>query len=131
MFIFMIKLCQKAKLKSWQVNAKLPLPIHCLFVLMLEVSVNNFSVMSGQSHHFLGITSTFRAVNVSFTQGHNTAEVGIEPLTSRSGIRDMPSLGMESETLLFHRTEGSAEVKTGYVVAIPGPRRLGFQITVT
>ena len=26
----------------------------------LNVPVNNFSVMSGQSHHFLGITSTFR-----------------------------------------------------------------------
>ena len=37
----------------------------CLFVLMLNVQVNNFSVMSGRSHRFLGITSTFRGVNVS------------------------------------------------------------------
>ena len=39
----------------------------CLFVLMLyyNVPVNNFSVMLGRSHHFLGITSTFRGVNVS------------------------------------------------------------------
>ena len=29
------------------------------FGLMLNVQVNNFSVMLGQSHHFLGITSTF------------------------------------------------------------------------
>ena len=29
------------------------------------VPVNNFSVMSGRSHRFLGITSTFRGVNVS------------------------------------------------------------------
>ena len=31
-----------------------------LFVLRLNVPVNNFSVMSGWSHRFLGITSTFR-----------------------------------------------------------------------
>ena len=36
------------------------------FVLLrLNVPVNNFSVMSGRSHHFLGITSTFLGVNVS------------------------------------------------------------------
>ena len=33
--------------------------IFCLFVLRLYVPVNNFSVMSGRSHRFLGITSTF------------------------------------------------------------------------
>ena len=37
----------------------------CLLVLRLYVSVNNFSVMSGRSHRFLGITSTFWEVNVS------------------------------------------------------------------
>ena len=30
----------------------------CLFVLRLNVPVNNFSVMSGRSHRFLGLTST-------------------------------------------------------------------------
>ena len=35
------------------------------FGLRLYVPVNNFSVMSGRSHSFLGITSTFREVNVS------------------------------------------------------------------
>ena len=54
---------------------------------MLNIPVNNFSVMLGRSHRFLGITSTFRGVNV-FAQGHNIAEVGIEPLTSPSGVRD-------------------------------------------
>ena len=33
--------------------------IFCLFGLRLYVPVNNFSVMSGRSHRFLGITSTF------------------------------------------------------------------------
>ena len=56
-----------------------------VFVLMLNVPVNNFSVMLGRSPRVLGITSTFRGVVV---QRHNTAEVGIEPPTSRSGVRD-------------------------------------------
>ena len=30
----------------------------CLFVLRLNVPVNNFSVMSGRSQLFLGLTST-------------------------------------------------------------------------
>ena len=30
----------------------------CLFVLRLNIPVNNFSVMSGQSQGFLGLTST-------------------------------------------------------------------------
>ena len=37
----------------------------CLFVLTLNVPVNNFSVMSRRSHRFLGIISTFGGVNVS------------------------------------------------------------------
>ena len=35
------------------------------FELRLYVPVNNVSVMSGRSHLFLGITSTFWEVNVS------------------------------------------------------------------
>ena len=36
----------------------------CLFVLRFNVPVNNFfSVMSGRSHRFLGITSTFGEYN--------------------------------------------------------------------
>ena len=35
------------------------------FGLRFYVPVNNFSVMSGRSHRFLGITSTFWEVNVS------------------------------------------------------------------
>ena len=37
----------------------------CLFGLRLNVPVNTFSVMSGRSPRFLGITSTFWEVNVS------------------------------------------------------------------
>ena len=58
----------------------------CLFVLRLNVPVNNFSVMSGRSHRFLGINKYFRGVKC-LAQGHNTAAVGIEPPTSRSGVR--------------------------------------------
>ena len=51
--------------------------------LILYVPVNNFSVMSGRSHRFLGITSTFWGVNVpcSRTQ-HGLTRVGLEPPTS-------------------------------------------------
>ena len=35
------------------------------FGLMLNVPVNNFSVMLGRSHRFMGITSTFWGVNMS------------------------------------------------------------------
>ena len=48
----------------------------CLFVLMLNVPVNNVSVMVGQSHCFLGITSTFRGVNGggrTLPLGHHTS----------------------------------------------------------
>ena len=36
-----------------------------LFGLRLYVPVNNLSVMSGRSHRFFGITSTFLEANVS------------------------------------------------------------------
>ena len=56
-----------------------------LVVLRLNVPVNNFSVMSGRSHRFLG-NQYFRGVKC-LAQGHNTAAVGFEPRTSRSGVR--------------------------------------------
>ena len=55
-------------------------------MLRLNVPVNNFSVMSGRSHRFLGINQYFRGVKC-LAQGHNTAAVGLEPRTSRSGVR--------------------------------------------
>ena len=62
--------------------------VKMLLFVCVKVSVhfNNFSVMSGRSHRFLGITSTFLGVKC-LAQGHNTAEVGFEPQTSRSGVR--------------------------------------------
>ena len=41
-----------------------------LVCLMLNVPVNNFSVMLGLSHSFLGITSTFLGL-ICLAQGHN------------------------------------------------------------
>ena len=58
----------------------------CLFVLRLNVPVNNFLVMSGRSHRFLVINQYFRGVKC-LAQGHNTAAIGIEPPTSRSRVR--------------------------------------------
>ena len=57
-----------------------------LFVLRLYVPVNNFSVMSGRSHRSWVFNQYFRGVK-GLAQGHNTAAVGFEPPTSRSGVR--------------------------------------------
>ena len=63
-------------------------PIVCLFVLRLNIPVNNFSVMSGRSHRFLGtvINQYFRGEKC-LAQRHNMAAVGFEPPTSRSRVR--------------------------------------------
>ena len=54
---------------------------------LLNVLVNNFSVMSGQSHGFLSITSTFGELTC-LAQGHNTGtRVRIKLLTYCSGIQ--------------------------------------------
>ena len=58
-----------------------------LFVLRFNVPVNNFSVMSGRSHRFLGFNQYSRE-SMYLPQGHNTVTlVGIEPRTSRFGLR--------------------------------------------
>ena len=44
----------------------------CLFGLRLYVPVNNFSVMSGRSHRFLGITSTFWGGEVNVSCSRNS-----------------------------------------------------------
>ena len=52
-----------------------------LFVLILYISVNNFSVMSGKFPVFLGKTSTKQRIKC-FAQGHNTVStVSFEPVT--------------------------------------------------
>ena len=55
-------------------------------MLRLNVPVNNFSVMSGRSHPSWVINQYFWGVKC-LAQGHNTAAVGFEPPTSRSGVR--------------------------------------------
>ena len=62
------------------------LAISWLVVLRLNVPVNNFSVMSGRAIASWVINQYFRGVRC-LAQGHNTAEVGLEPRTSRSGVR--------------------------------------------
>ena len=55
--------------------------IVCLFVVRLNVPVNNFSFTASWV-----IYQYFRGVKC-LAQGHNTAEVGFEPPTSRSGVQ--------------------------------------------
>ena len=51
-----------------------------------NIPVNNFSVMSGRSHRFLGITRTIRGVNVSCSRTQH-GEGRYRTPTSRSGVR--------------------------------------------
>ena len=67
----------------------------CLFVLRLNVPVNNFSVMSGRSKRFLGLTSTVG--RMCLAEGHNT-------MTPGGGGSNQGPLDSQSDVLLLrHR----------------------------
>ena len=90
------------------------------FGLILNVPVNNYSVMLGRSHRFLGITSTFFLFffffggggQICLAQGHNTAtRVGLEPPTSGSGVRGVNHQatappGYFGEFIILRRVQG-------------------------
>ena len=80
------KFCN-VKLSKWAFTLE---TFVCLFGLRLIFPVNDFSVMSGRSHRFLGITcvtSTFWKVNVSCSRiQHGDLSEDRTP-TSRSDIR--------------------------------------------
>ena len=75
----------KAKAITITIRSHKVLRFHFVSFL-LNVPVNNFSVISGQSHCFLGITSTFWEVNVSCsrTQHGNQSEDRTPDLLLRS-----------------------------------------------
>ena len=54
---------------------------------MFNVPVNNFSVMSGRSHRFLGFLPVLLGVNVSCLRTQHGDPCGIVPRTSRFGVR--------------------------------------------
>ena len=56
-----------------------------IFFFLLNVPVNNFPVILGRSHRFLGIYQYF-GNKKSLAQGHYTAVVGFKPWTPRSGV---------------------------------------------
>ena len=56
-----------------------------LFLFRFNVPVNNFLSHVGTEPPFPGYYQYFRGVKC-LAQGHNTAEVGFEPPTSRSGV---------------------------------------------
>ena len=58
----------------------------CLFVLRLNIPVNNFSSCRDGAIASWVINQYFRGVKC-LAQGHNTVAVGFEPPTSRSGVR--------------------------------------------
>ena len=68
----------------------------CLFVLMFNVPVNSFSVMSGRSHRFLGFNK-YTTQLMCLAQGHNTVTlVGIEAWTSRFGVQRSTTMPLGS-----------------------------------
>ena len=61
-------------------------PVLILFVLMLYIQVNNFSVMLGHFPVFLGYTNTKQRIKY-LAQGHNTVPpVSLEPATLLSEV---------------------------------------------
>ena len=80
---------RKAGQNPSQIPVLLMTPIVCLFVLFelrLNVPVNNFqSCRDGATASWV-INQYFRGVKC-LAQGHNTAAVGFEPPTSRSGVQ--------------------------------------------
>ena len=84
----------------------------CLFVCLcwgLTSQSTIFSVMSGRSHRFLGNKPVLRGVKC-LAQGHNTAAVGFEPPTSRSGVRHSttePPRSPKSKHAVITRYPGS------------------------
>ena len=65
MKIHMCKLLCNCTTRTFKIYTFVKVICLFLFWLKLYVPVNKFSVMSGRSHSFLGITSTFWEVNVS------------------------------------------------------------------
>ena len=56
-------------------------------VLRFNVPVNNFSVMLGRNHRFLGINQYFRELMCLAQEDNRVTLVGIEPRTSRFGVQ--------------------------------------------
>ena len=79
-----------------------------LALLRLNVPVNNFSVMSGRSHRFLGISSTFRGVNESL----------LKDTTRWRYVLDPRSLALESEALPLGHRAPRLVMDTGVVVVV-------------
>ena len=102
----------------------------CLFVLRLNVPVNNFSVMSGQTTASWVINQYIRGVKC-LAQGHNTAAVGIEPPTSRSGVRHSTTEPPHSPLASFEGPVVYCETTDTYRVshkALPGWRDVLFTV---
>ena len=90
---------------SDQVTRRSLQPMFCLFGLKLY---HNFSVMSGWSHRFLGITSTFWEVTTNVKQRVRTTglehqgQTSISDLDQNSGFSFIFTLGMQETVFLLY-----------------------------
>ena len=81
--------------KDWlMLQEYYPGMFHDFVAFLLNVLENNFSVMSGRSHYFLGITTTFWKVNVSCSR------------TKHGDLSEdrTPDLSLRSPTLYHYAT---------------------------
>ena len=98
------------------------LKLNVLVCLMLNVLVNNFSVMLGQSNRFPGITNTLGGgggggVNMTCS-GHNTVtRVGLKPPTSGSGFRGVPSGHHPSKCQMYLSRFGFSRLRHYWTLA--------------
>ena len=96
-------------------HATLSVFIVCLFVLRLNVPVSNFSVMSGWSLRFLGLTSTVAGELMCIAQGHNTVPlVGTNPGPLDSESDALPLGHRASYQFSYHSAKFSAAKCSGH-----------------
>ena len=85
---------------------------------MLKIPVNNFSVMSGWSQRFLGIYQCSGDL-MCLAQEHKMVQpVGIEPRTSKFGIRCSTTTPHNDEVIKIIRTLWQLPHPLGYSVTI-------------
>ena len=94
------------------------------FVKRLNVPVNNFSVISGQSHRFLGITSTFRGVTVSYRSVQSLqTHIRLLLRPGEQSDQDFPSASFEHKTIQYDHFLFKYRVITASFYAVPKFRK--------
>ena len=73
------------------------IPLHCGFVFLLNMQVNNFSIMSGQTYHFVGVSQYCRSSSSLMSSSRTQEDVYFQTRTSR--FRVLHSTTVHTTTL--------------------------------